>query len=355
MHDSIIVKILLAPLSLLYGLGIGIRNLLYRFHLLNSISFSIPVISVGNLAIGGTGKTPHVEYITHMLSHYIPIAILSRGYKRKTSGFIEVLPTHNAEEVGDEPLQYKLKFPGVKVAVSESRVFGIPKLIGSHPDTQLVLLDDAFQHREVKPALNILLSEYARPYTRDFLLPSGRLREWPAGASRADAVIITKCPQNLTREEAIQMIRTLELKPGQKHFFSRYKYETPYSMFDPENRINLDENTDVLLVSAIARTDYLMDYIAANAGYVHALDYEDHHYYTSRDMNYIMEQFEAISSENKIILTTEKDAVRLSLHYAFIQKAQVPIFVLPIRVEFLFEEGPAFDRYIKDFLTQYSV
>ncbi len=355
MIGSYIVKILLAPFSILYGIGITIRNLLYRAKLLNSVSFSVPVIGVGNLAIGGTGKTPHVEYLTHLLNHYISIAILSRGYKRKTSGYLEVLPTHNAEEVGDEPLQYKLKFHDVKVAVSESRVFGIPKLMGTHPDIQVVLLDDAFQHREVKPALNLLLSEYARPYTRDFLLPSGRLREWPAGAARADAIIVSKCPHDLTRADADKMKETLSVAPHQEVFFSRYQYEQPYAMYHPENRIPIDQNTDILLVTAIARTDYLMDYIAENAGFVKALEYEDHHYYTSRDMQYIKDTFDAIPSKNKIILTTEKDAVRLFLHHDFLQKTDLPIFVLPLRVAFLFDDGPRFDQYIKDFLTQYKI
>ncbi len=354
MVGSIIVKILLFPFSLLYGAVIAIRNLLYRLKLLNSIRFSIPVIGVGNLAIGGTGKTPHVEYLTQLLNHYISVAILSRGYKRKTKGYLEVLPSNNAEEVGDEPLQYKLKFPEVKVAVSESRVFGIPKLIGDYPDLQVILLDDAFQHREVKPALNLLLSEYARPYTRDFLLPSGRLREWPSGAARADAVIITKCPYDLTPTDAEKMTNTLRIPSDQPTFFSYYKYEKPYGMFQADHRINIDGELDILLVTAIARTDYLMDYIADKAGYVKTLEYEDHHYYTSRDLQYIQSYYEAIPSQNKIILTTEKDAVRLFLHHEFIKTNGLPIFILPLRVDFLFDDGPRFDQYIKDFLIQFK-
>jgi tetraacyldisaccharide 4'-kinase len=174
--DDILIRILLLPISLLYGLGVSVRNLFYKMGLLRSVRFDLPVISVGNISVGGTGKSPHIEYLMRWLHQYIEVGVLSRGYGRKTMGFREVQPFDNPNDVGDEPLQFKRKFPDVPVTVSESRSIGVPQLIKDYPDTQCVLLDDAFQHLAVTPGLNIMLTEYARPFTKDWLLPSGRLR-----------------------------------------------------------------------------------------------------------------------------------------------------------------------------------
>ena len=204
-----LAKILLFPFSLLYGFGVNMRNFFYQTKMLRSVSFDVPVISVGNLSVGGAGKTPHIEYLIELLRPYLHVATLSRGYKRKTEGFIAVLPEHSAIQVGDEPLQYKRKYQDVFVTVSENRAFGIPKLMMQKPDTQVILLDDAFQHRAVKPGLNILLTEYSNLYTRDFLLPMGRLREWSGAAKRADTIVVTKCPFSLTAEDKQQIIKEL--------------------------------------------------------------------------------------------------------------------------------------------------
>jgi len=200
MVDQWILKILLIPLAALYGLGVSIRNGLYSVGLLRGVTFGLPVISVGNLSVGGTGKTPHTEYLIRLLREYIKIAVLSRGYGRKSSGYLEVSPQYEATITGDEPLQYKRKFPDTRVAVAESRSLAIPLVLRSYPDTQLVILDDGFQHREVTPGLNLLLTEYNHLYTDDFLLPVGRLREWRQAAIRADMIIVTKCPPNLSPE-----------------------------------------------------------------------------------------------------------------------------------------------------------
>ena len=214
-----LVKILLIPASLLYGLGIALRNIFYRFGLLKSVEFSVPVISVGNLSVGGTGKTPHIEYLVWSLKPFLQIATLSRGYGRKTKGYREVRFYDKARDVGDEPLQFKRRFRDLIVAVSESRTFGIIQLLNEYPQLQTILLDDAFQHRSVDPGLNILLTEYDKPYTRDFMMPSGRLREFKSAANRADIIIVTKCPKEFSEDDRNAMIRELSPKAASAGIF----------------------------------------------------------------------------------------------------------------------------------------
>ena len=201
MIQSILGKILMAPFALLYGLSIGIRNTLYDSELVKSTQFSLPIISVGNLSIGGAGKTPHIEYLIRLLSPYINVSTLSRGYKRKTKGFRFIRPADTVLDAGDEPLMYARKHKGVVVAVGESRAIAIPQMVAKYPNLQTVLLDDAFQHRSIKPALNILLTTWDEPFTRDYLMPSGRLREWRSAYSRADIIIVSKCPKEITFDE----------------------------------------------------------------------------------------------------------------------------------------------------------
>lgn len=353
MLQSTLAKILLAPFSLLYGLGISLRNWFYRRDLLRSVSFNLPVISVGNLSVGGAGKTPHIEYLIRSLDPYINIATLSRGYRRKTKGFLRIHPNMNAEQSGDEPLQYKRKFPNVEVTVAEERALAIPQIIAHRPDIQLVLLDDAFQHRAVKPGLNILLTEFSKPFTKDYLLPSGRLREWRSAYTRADVIIVSKCPKVLDRATADKFIEDIAPLPHQKVFFSYYDYAAPYYMLDNRYRLQLDEELDVLLISAIANTDYLLDYLKNQAKSVHALDYADHHYFDKRDIGNLQRRFEQLNSKRKAIITTEKDATRLELHRDFIREQRLPVFVLPLAVQFHFEEGEAFDTMIRDFMLNF--
>lgn len=355
MIQNYLVKILLAPFSLLYGMIMSLRDFFYRKGLLKSVEFNLPVISVGNLSVGGAGKTPHIEYLILLLRDYINIATLSRGYKRKSRGYIEVKQKMTAEQVGDEPLQFKRKFPDVMVTVSESRSFGIPQIVSDQPDTQLVLLDDAFQHRSVKPGLNVLLTEYSHPFTRDFLLPSGRLREWRSAYERADIIIVSKCPQ--TMEEAARQAFIEEIKPfpHQQLFFSYYRYHKPYYIFDGRYRANLQEDWDVLLISAIARTEYLTDYLTGKVGTVRALEFEDHHYFTKSDMADLKRSFSELKSDKKIIITTEKDAMRMELHRKFLFEERLPIFVLPVQVQFHFDEGPVFNEAVKNFLLKFKV
>lgn len=350
-----LVQLLLAPFSLLYGMGVSLRNAFYRAGLLKSMTFSVPVISVGNLSVGGAGKTPHIEYLIRLLREHIKIATLSRGYNRKSRGFLEVQRNNNAELVGDEPLQYKRKYPDIGVYVAEDRAFAIPQIIMQQEDTQMVLLDDAFQHRSVQPGVNILLTEYYNRFTHDYLLPSGRLREWREAYERADVIIISKCPPTISPEEKAAIRAEINPLPHQQLFFSYYAYQAPYYQFNPRYRLQLDKETDVLLICAIARTEYLIDYLQSQAGSVQSLEFADHHYFSKEDISTLHRSFNNLDSKRKVIITTEKDAMRLELHREFLIQERLPIFVLPTEVQFHFGEGPQFDEIIRQYLLNFKV
>ena len=354
MVQNILVKILLAPLSLLYGVGVSLRNFFYRKGILKGIQFNVPLISIGNLSIGGTGKTPHIEYLIRLLKDYLQVATLSRGYLRKTKGYLEIRPHFNAEQSGDEPLQYARKFPEALVTVGEDRSFAIPKIMMDHPGTQVILIDDAFQHLSVKPGLNILLTEYNRLFTNDFLLPSGRLREWRSAYRRADIIVVSKCPPVLSASEREKIISEIKPFPHQRIFFSYYEYQQPYYLLNPAQRIELPEDAEVLLICAIAGTEYLLDYLTEKVETVHLVEYEDHHYFKNHDVARLKNQFENLSSSKKLLLTTEKDAMRLELHRNFLIENRLPVFVLPVEVKFHFEESEKFDQSIRDFLLNFK-
>jgi tetraacyldisaccharide 4'-kinase len=355
MVDQWIFKILLSPFALLYGIGVAIIQILYASGLLKGVRFNLPVISIGNLSVGGTGKTPHTEYLIRLLREHLVLAVLSRGYKRKTSGYLEVTPFHNADQAGDEPLQYKRKFPEVHVAVSESRSLAVPQLLRTHDDTQVIILDDGFQHREIIPGLNILLTEYNNPYTRDFLLPVGRLREWRNAASRADIIVVTKCPPDMTAASLHAMREEVVSKPDQPIFFSRYIYGHPYRMYQSNDRISLNEDIDVLLVVAIAGTEYLMEYVESRAGDVKLLEYNDHHPFSNFDVGDIERYYKEMQAgRSNIILTTEKDAMRLDAHRELLQQLNLPIYILPVAVRFIGDDEERFNSHVKDWLLNFK-
>ncbi len=355
MVNQWILKLLLLPLAILYGIGVAMINGLYAAGLLRGVSFSIPVISIGNLTVGGTGKTPHTEYLLRLLHEYLHIAVLSRGYKRKTSGYLEVLPHLDASLTGDEPLQYKRKYPHVPVIVAESRSLAIPQVVRQYPDTQLILLDDGYQHREVMPGLNILLTEYNDLYTRDWLLPVGRLREWRNGAGRADIIIVTKCPQNLQASDMASVREEVQQRKDQQVFFSRYVYGDPYRMYGSPDRLPLHKELDVLLVVAIAGTEYLMEYVDTQCSEVRMLAYNDHHPFSNFDLGDIERHFNLMEGDRqRIILTTEKDAMRLDSHRDTLRQLNLPIYLLPVAVSFMEEEGQeSFDDSIRQWLLNF--
>lgn len=354
MSEDIVIRILLLPLALLYGLGVGLRNLFYRIGILRSVRFDLPVISVGNLSVGGAGKSPHIEYLIRWLDQFMEVSVLSRGYGRNTSGYRPVTVIDTAEMVGDEPLQFKRKFPAVPICVSESRALGVPELVKRNPETQCVLLDDAFQHLAVTPGLNILLTEFSHPFTRDWLLPSGRLREARYGYRRADIIIVTKCPPELTALQRQKMVLEIDPFPRQKVFFSRYRYATPYELLRPDLKRPLDLDTDVLLVSAIANTDYLLKHLAVSVKSAQTLEFEDHHFFKEDELLDMVRRFGRMNGRNKIIVTTEKDAMRLELHRDFFWKNEIPIYVLPVEVAFCDDDELAFQEEVKRVLLEFK-
>lgn len=353
MIQQFLVKLLLSPFALAYGLAIIVRNKLYQWGILKSASFNIPVIGVGNLTLGGAGKTPHVEYLIRLLSPYLKIATLSRGYGRKSRGFKMVQSRMNAKEVGDEPLQYFLKYPDIKVAVSESRSIGIPLLLNQHPEINTVILDDSYQHLSVTPGINILLTEYSSLYTDDYLLPVGRLREWKNGAQRANIIVVTKCPFALSEEERIKIINKIKPKKDQTVLFSKYIYGTPYNILNG-SRLPLSASKEVVLLSAIANEAYLEEYLYQTVEEVHNMAYEDHHYFSPHEVSLMKQLYDQVEPKEKVIITTEKDATRLILHKKYLEAHQLPVYVLPVQVEFLNDDGLIFNDLMKEFLMNFK-
>jgi tetraacyldisaccharide 4'-kinase len=268
-----------------------------------------------------------------------------------------VLPELQSAMTGDEPLMFARQYPDVSVAVSESRSLGIPLLLQHRPEVQVVLLDDAFQHRSITPHLNILLTEFDRPFYNDWLIPTGFLREWRGGYRRADIIVVTKCPLALTVEGRDLMLKRLKPLPHQRVFFSAYRYHHPYSMFTRGARIALSSRHSVLLVCGIARTEYLVEYISGIVGHLDLLQFDDHHVYQAQDLDVISSRFQNLPGERdiQIILTTEKDAMRLEPFGATITARNLPVFLLPLEVVFLFEGGEGFDQYIRQFLLNFKV
>jgi tetraacyldisaccharide 4'-kinase len=344
--------ILLSPISLLYGVVVGVYQGLYLAGVLKSTRFNIPVIAVGNLSVGGTGKSPHVEYLIRLLRDYLHVGVISRGYMRKTRGFIELNVQSTAEDVGDEPLQIKRKFPDIPVAVHENRSFGIPLLLRQHPEIQTILMDDAFQHLQVRPGLNLLLTEYDQLYVNDYLLPSGRLREWRYGANRADFIIVTKCPDHLLQSDRDLVRSKLRTTAGQKVFFSKIRYENPYSVFQSSENFLLNDSLEVILVSAIAQSSYLNRYLESKVASVRSFRYEDHHFFKDPEVEELIREYDSISHSNKMLLTTEKDAVRLSRYRNRFETAGITLYAMPISIEFF---GDDFDQSIRDFLLNFKV
>ena len=349
------ITVLLLPFAILFGLIGFIRNALYDHKVIRPVRFSVPTIGIGNLVVGGTGKSPHIEYLVRLLSPYINVASLSRGYGRKTTGNMEVLSTATSEDVGDEALVLKMKYPDLGVFVGAQRALAIPEVMKAKPMTDVILLDDIFQHRSVVPFENILLTEYELPYYNDFLLPVGALRETTNGAYRADTIIVTKCPPKLTLEQENDIIAKIKPLPHQKIFFSTFNYGHPYQLFQPNSRVALTAQMDVVLFSAIAGTDYLMQYLKSKAGTIHSFEYPDHHFFTNQEMGSLKLAFDDLKNNQKIILTTEKDAVRLALHRKYIYDNNLQIFILPAEVSFIGSNGHLFDDHIKSRLLEFKV
>lgn len=346
-------RVLLLPFALVYGLVVIIRNYLYDKKIIKSAEFNIPVICVGNLAVGGTGKSPMVEYLLGLLQKQFKTATLSRGYRRKTKGYVLANENTTALDIGDEPMQFYLKFPNVKVAVGEERIVAIPQLLYDHPDIQAIILDDAFQHREIKPGFNIILTQFGDLYAHDFFLPAGDLRDEWRSAKRAQIIVITKCPADLTETQRQKIVKSLRPLPSQQVFFTTIEYGTPYHILNRSDEWVLTPSVEVLLVCGIANPKPLKDYLHQHTYTYYQKTFNDHHIFSIDDLNEIDDMFDDISTKNKIVLTTEKDAVRLVKFNEELK--DIPLYVLPIKSKFLFNEEEKFNDavilFIKNFTT----
>lgn len=336
-----LLRKILFPFSVLYGVITFLRNFFYDKGILKSYSFDIPIIAVGNLSLGGTGKTPQIEYLIRLLSSKYKVATLSRGYKRKSTGFILADSTTNADILGDEPFQFFSKFPTIQVAVDANRKNGIEQLISQNQKPEIILLDDAFQHRRVKASLYILLTTYEDLFVDDYLFPAGNLRESRVGVNRATIVIVTKCPPSLSLEEQKIITNKLNLLPNQALYFSFIDFDDSVYSANENLKVNEIKNTSKLLLAGIAKPETFFTYLENENDF--CMTFPDHHYFTEKDITSISYQ-----AKDRIIVTTEKDYVRL--------KEKLPnskLFYLPIKSNFIAGKEK-FDEAIMNYLATFQ-
>jgi tetraacyldisaccharide 4'-kinase len=347
-----ILRFLLYPFGLIYGILLMLRNKMYDWGIFKATSFDIPIISVGNLSVGGTGKTPHVEYLIRLLSDEYKIAVLSRGYKRKTKGFKIADDNSTVADIGDEALQINKKFKNILVAVDENRVNGIRKIKKQYPNIEVIILDDAYQHRSVKPGLSILLTDFHKLYTSDYILPVGKLREFRAGASRADIIIVTKTMRPLSPILARDLNDTIKPLSHQQLLYSYINYLPlrPTTLTDKNQLAH--KISSVLIFAGIENIYPLLDHVSRMVNYMEYLKFSDHHLYSERDLNLIREKFDNLLGKDKIIITTEKDIVRFICPQVPAQLADVPLFYLPIEIKIHNEYSKEFNNKIKDYVRK---
>jgi tetraacyldisaccharide 4'-kinase len=345
------VRKLLLPFSWLYGLITSVRNYFYDKGLFKSVEFNIPVICVGNLNTGGTGKTPHVEYIVELLRNKYLVATLSRGYGRKSKGFLLTEADMSAELTGDEPLQFAMKYHDIKAAVGENRVEAIKEIVAKFPDLKTIIMDDGFQHRAVNPGLSVLLTDYSKLFINDYLLPAGNLRESKEGYKRANLIIVTKCP-NMSNDERKNIIHGISPLQGQQVLFSRLRYNDPVSFKTGMNPIKLIElnNYDVLLLTGIANPESIIDFLKDKVKGVHPFSFPDHRLYTRSDLKQVEEKFNNIANRQKIILTTEKDFMKLKGKETVDLTENLPYYYIPVKVEFDESDKKIMDKKILSYV-----
>ena len=359
--DFITINKKLLPLSWFYGLGVGLRNMLFEMGALKSKKYDVPIISVGNITVGGTGKTPHVEYLIELLKDHMNVAVLSRGYKRKSRGFVLAGKDTPMTQIGDEPFQMKQKYPDIIVAVDGNRRRGIEKLIEGEAGKKadIILLDDAFQHRYVKPGINILLVDYHRLVIYDELLPAGRLREPVKSKDRADIVIITKCPKDLNPMEYRVITKAMKLYPYQQLYFSTHEYKTPRLVFpemaNGEEIKSLDELRDksILLLTGIASPQQMEHDLAPYTSQLTPLTFGDHYAFKKKDVERINELFASLSGQ-KLIITTEKDATRLLTTEGLSDEVKKHLYVLPIHISMMQNQTDDFNNNIFKYVRKNS-
>ena len=341
---------LLIPFSLIYGLVVGIRNWCYNRGLFKSTGFDMPVIVVGNLDVGGAGKSPMTEYLIRLLTGNYNIATLSRGYGRATKGFLMASAESKASDIGDEPAQFKHKFPDVDVAVCEKRVDGVEQLKDDH---DVIILDDAYQHRALEPGFSILLFDYSRVNEPHFLLPAGNLRESFGGRKRADVIIISKCPASLTDLEQGRVIKRIKPYPHQSLFFTTINY-LPVQAMDATTVTNtIDNQTTVFLLTGIANPKPLLAHLKKQTQLIVHHNYPDHHRFSLKNISKLADEFSACTSQKKVIITTEKDAQRLGEQDLLPMVKKLPVLVLPIGISFLNNGQQQFDELVQTYVRQY--
>lgn len=339
------MKFFLYPLAVIYNVITSFRNLMYDIGVFKSFHFgAIKTISVGNLTVGGTGKTPMIQFIIESLQDKYRIATLSRGYRRKTKGFLLANEKNEVSEIGDEPMQIFRRYPKVKVAVGEDRVKSVAELLSISNDIDLVLLDDAFQHRAIKPDLNILLTVYSNRFYKDFLMPYGLLRESRLYAKRADIVIVSKCPADIADKKIRKIERKIQEYIGSDKsvYFTYIKYAEPQPIYFSNSNISTSEN--VLLFSGIANPQPFVGYVSQNYNLKKFIKYPDHHHYSYNDVKHIIDEFKLIEGDSKCIITTEKDMVKLHRLEIYQLFKDLPVFFIPMEVKFLSRE--------KEFLSE---
>lgn len=354
--DFIKINEWLLPLSWLYGLGVKFRNMLFEIGILHSESFDVPVISVGNITVGGTGKTPHVEYLIELLKNKAKVAVLSRGYKRRTRGFVIADDNATAKTIGDEPLQMKRKYgDDITVAVDRKRCHGIRQLISDEDGIDVILLDDAFQHRYVQPGVNILLVDYHRLIIYDKLLPAGRLREPLSGKNRADIVIVTKCPHDLKPMEFRVITKAMNLYPFQRLFFTCLEYRniTPVFGSGEQSLDSIGKDCHILLLTGIASPQQMIEDLSPRCPHITPLTFGDHHTFTSSDVARINNEFAALPHP-KMIITTEKDATRLIAVEGLSEEVRGAMFALPVKIRFMLGQEESFNEKIIGYVRKNS-
>ncbi len=347
------LRIILFPLALLYGLITLLRNKFFDWGILPSNSYPHPIIGIGNLSTGGTGKTPHIEYLISLLKQKYSVATISRGYKRKTRGYLEVNARSTVKQVGDEPLQMCLKHPDILVTVSESRNKAIKRIKDQHPKNQVILLDDSFQHRYVKPGLNILLTDYHKIFTKNYVLPTGNLREFRMGAKRSDILIVTKTPSVFSPLDRKLILKDLEKYGIKNIFFSYIKYGKWMPVTNFARTEKLQKAKTIFLITGIANPIPLGEYLKRLCTDLKVFQFADHHQFTEKELSEFVNKYHETYSGSKAIVTTEKDSMRLRSPGLSRILTNLPVYYVPIEVEFHQEDKKHFDNLVVDYVEKH--
>jgi tetraacyldisaccharide 4'-kinase len=343
-----LLSILLLPFTFLYALGIALRNSLYRYEIFKRSRYDFPIICVGNLRVGGTGKTPHIQWLIEHLQNEQQLTLLSRGYGRATTGYIAADATASAQTIGDEPAQLLNRFPRLNVAVSENRVFAVPSLLSDFPETTCILMDDGYQHLALQAGLYILLTEYHQPFTRDWMLPSGRLREFRSGYKRADIIIVTKCPQNISHDEMEQMKAEISPLPHQQIYFTTMIYDQLRSLSG--EILSIPEQSELLAISSIAQPDSFINELKQHYKVVHHFNYADHYAFTEKEVKIWKDWLQLLNHPHAKLICTEKDAAKIRSICA----NDTDFAVLPVSVKFIESETQFLNSVRRYIVTEQS-